>query len=303
MEPGVSETKKKHKLITIPRILGALLLAWVLSLYFPIRQTPAPKSEVSGAVSLKKVNQSTPDAPFGHPYFRYSIIPGGAYTRDELVKALARDSVAGAHYSDFNVSEARVITLESDHSYYVSYRIGDRVYWTRRLITLHKGEKLLTDGIHFARARCGNRLMERATEPSLPSDEPGEKVFNAPTTVQMAFTMKKPELDPAPPLPFEIARSRINGLPDGLQNLAKLIDPGAPAPTPTVIRDYVPTPNEHEKPPIFANDGPLDATLLPVFVPSETPPVSSVPEPGTSALAGLALLGIALAGRRLINRN
>jgi hypothetical protein len=170
------------------------------------------------------------------------------------------------------------------------------VYWTRRLITLHKGEKLLTDGVHFARARCGNRLVESPTEPSLPSDEPDEKMFVAPTAVQMSLTLQKPELDPAPPLPFDIAGTRITGLPDPLQNLAKLIDPGAPEPT--VIRDYVPTPHEHSKPPIFATDVPLQSTVLPVFFPGETPPVSSVPEPGTSALAGLTLLGVAILSRR-----
>jgi hypothetical protein len=182
----------------------------------------------------------------------------------------------------------------------VSYRIGDKVYWTRRRITLHKGEKLLTDGVYFARAGGGNRLGERPTEPSLPSDEPDEKVFIAPTPVQMSLTLQKPELDPAPPLPFDIAGSRITGLPDPLQSLAELIDPEAPAPT--VIRDYVPTPHEHSKPPIFAVDAPLNATTPPVFFPSETPPVSNVPEPGTWALAGLALVGTALLSRRFTGR-
>jgi len=43
----------------------------------------------------------------------------------------------------------------------VSYRIGDRVYWTRRPVLLAPGEPVLSDGTNEVRARCGNRIDDR----------------------------------------------------------------------------------------------------------------------------------------------
>jgi hypothetical protein len=248
---------------------------------------------------VKAASHSSPSTPFGHPYYRYSVIPGGAHTPEELKSALAHDPVAASHYSDFRLDKTHLVTLQNDKVCYVSYRVGDKLYWTRRPITLHKGEALLTDGVHYARTRCGNRVSEIAPAQSAAVSDPDEHVFNAPATVQMAWTVKVPELDAAPDVPFQIAGNRITGLPEPLANLARPIIPDPPA---DVERDYIPTPHEHEKPPIFAIDGSLDGSILPVFFPSETPPVSGVPEPGTAALGGLAFIGVALVGRRMRNR-
>jgi len=98
------------------------------------------------------------------PIYPYSVIPGGAYTPDELRNAIARDPVVRSHYKDFDLKAARLVTLTADRYQSVSYRIKDNVYWTRRKIRIPKGEVLLTDGVHFARTRCGNRLC--ATPPA-----------------------------------------------------------------------------------------------------------------------------------------
>ncbi len=107
------------------------------------------------------------------PTYPYSIIPGGVYSRSELVAQLGRDSVARAHYADFNVSNARLTASNQDRLAYVSYRQHGQVFWTRNKLRIPKGELLLTDGQNLARTRCGNRLAEEkpasartsATEP------------------------------------------------------------------------------------------------------------------------------------------
>jgi hypothetical protein len=112
------------------------------------------------------------------PVYPYSVIPGGVVSSKELVSALRRDPVAAAHYSDFQAASARIMRLASARQVYVSYRLGDRVYWTSKKVTLAAGETVLTDGAHLARTRCGNRLSE-VPGPTSPS-EPPKEVLNKP---------------------------------------------------------------------------------------------------------------------------
>jgi hypothetical protein len=293
----VSGSAKKIRVITVTRVLCALALAFAAALYFPLRRFAPAKPPQASLFQVKAANHAS--APFGHPYYRYSVIPGGAYTAEELKTALAHDPVAASHYSDFHIDKAHVVTLQSEKVCYVSYRVGDKLYWTKRPLTLHKGETLLTDGVHYARTRCGNRLSDIAPAQTAAIAEPDHRVFEAPAPVQMAWTPKVPDMDGALDFPFEIAGGAMLGLPEPLANLARPMIPDAP---PDVQRDYIPTPHEHEKPPIFATDGSLGSSLLPGLFPAETPPVSGVPEPGTAALGGLAFIGIAIVGRRLRKR-
>jgi hypothetical protein len=278
----------------------AIGLGWAAAHLFPVQRAFPPRHRDEHF--FKVVNKPAPQAaslPFGHPYYRYSIIPGGAYTVAELKAALERDPVAAAHYSDFNLAKARLMTLDADMQFYVSYRVGDKIYWTRRLITLHKGEQVITDGVNLARIRCGNRLRLKPSEPADIGIEPVEKVFEAPAFIATGWVPKPPQTSfdagPGPDIPMEILSNDPGAMPPVLQ---ALVDTPAPAGWP-VARDYIPTPNEHEKPPIFAFDGPNPVAVLPVFFPSETPPASAVPEPGTAALGSLSLVAITLLRRRL----
>lgn len=116
---------------------------------------------------------SSADARGRRPVYPYSVIPGGVVSSRELVSALQRDSVAAAHYSDFHATSARMMRLPSARQVYVSYRLGDRVYWTSKKITLAAGETVLTDGAHLARTRCGNRISE-VPGPTSPAEPPKE---------------------------------------------------------------------------------------------------------------------------------
>lgn len=114
------------------------------------------------------------------PSYPYSIIAGGAYSRPELQYANSRDSVVRAHYADFNVATAKLVTLTDDRYQYVSYRLKDQVYWTKRKLRIPKGELLLTDRQNFARARCGNRLSDKPHSSATNAHEPDSALLSLP---------------------------------------------------------------------------------------------------------------------------
>jgi hypothetical protein len=143
------------------------------------------------------------------PIYPYSIIPGGVADAKKLQTALQQDPVAAAHYRGFRGESAHVIRLVSDRQVYVSYRIADRIYWSRKKVSLRAGETLLTDGTNLARTRCGNRISELPAEPTAPV-EPPAAVLNA--LVLPALPFMSPETVPAPlwaenPTPFLLALS------------------------------------------------------------------------------------------------
>jgi hypothetical protein len=94
----------------------------------------------------------------GRIAYPYSVIPGGVANADELKHVMEYDPVVSRHFRGFDYSRARLVQASEKEAMYVSYRIGDRVYWTRRKVSLHAGETLITDGKIMARARCGNRV-------------------------------------------------------------------------------------------------------------------------------------------------
>ena len=95
----------------------------------------------------------------------YSVIPGGVESAAELRNAEHNDPIVAQHYSDFDVANARIISLDRERAVYVSYRMGKQVFWTNRRLLIHKGETLITDGANEARARCGNRISDTLQAP------------------------------------------------------------------------------------------------------------------------------------------
>jgi hypothetical protein len=124
------------------------------------------------------------------------VIPGGAENAEELRNALAHDPIAAAHYAGFDLAKTHVVKLTSDEQMYVSYRLNNHIYWTRKRLKLLKGEKIITDGKNAARTRCGNRLSA---------------VAEAPIAAKQPLDMT---LDPSP-LP-DLAEARPTGLPMAL---------------------------------------------------------------------------------------
>lgn len=108
--------------------------------------------------------------------FPYSVIPGGVRDTRELGNAAANDPVVAAHYAGFHIARAHTLRLDRPAMMYVSYRLNNRVYWTRNRMTIPAGETLISDGENYARVRCGNRLSPIAALPVSLAEPPAEKL-------------------------------------------------------------------------------------------------------------------------------
>ena len=117
--------------------------------------------------------------------YPYSIVPGGARSVEEARRAMADPSLK-AQYASFNLGQLKQVQLDHDIKGYVSYRWGDRIYWTSKKLTLHAGEMVFTDGTHIARGRCLNCYSALPMAPIRPH-EPTEKTMDVamelPTTI------------------------------------------------------------------------------------------------------------------------
>jgi hypothetical protein len=107
------------------------------------------------------------------PNYPYSVIPRGVYSPAELQAAIQKDPVVREHYADFNARAAQLVKLTDDRYQYVSFRFGNRIFWTYKELFIPRGEVLLADGNNYARARCANRLSDVPkgnTTPLQPAD-------------------------------------------------------------------------------------------------------------------------------------
>ena len=115
------------------------------------------------------------------PAYPYSIIPGGARNADALRTAIDADPVVRVHYANFDLAKVHIVRLTEPRLVHVSYRLGDQVFWTRRPVLLKANETLLTDGVHYARTRCANRLA--VTPGPISATEPAVGVLDTPIPV------------------------------------------------------------------------------------------------------------------------
>jgi hypothetical protein len=200
--------------------------------------------------------------------YPYSVIPGGVKDTDDLRYAALRDYVVRRHYARFDFTHARLLRATEARDVYLSYRIRDAVYWTRRKIRLHPGELLLTDGKITARARCGNQIAD-TIQPEVSNEEPDADVMDQP----VAAVDAAPSLTPRPVL----------AAPD--------LPVGSPAPpqlfTGGFIFPYVPFGSPI--PPGFCTAAEVEHDK---HCPHKPPKRSVVPEPSTMLFlaSGLALI-------------
>ena len=167
--------KDQNKSIAVLSVIGllAVCVPLVLSLFFysAPRSASFPRALDSSSPSYPPYLQTFDLLePVGsspqRPLFPYSVIPRGVTSARELSTALLHDPVAASHYSGFRAASAHLIRIPKDRKAYVSYRLGNKIYWTSKKITLHTGETFLSDGSHLARTRCGNRLSDVPANPT-----------------------------------------------------------------------------------------------------------------------------------------
>lgn len=193
--------------------LSAVALFYISPSIFASRpvQPRVQKAEIRKAPLALATEEETPAGSANRPVYPYSVIAGGVEDARELKWVAEHDPVVAFHYRGFNFANAHVVRLALEQNVYVSYRIGNQVYWTHHPVKLKKGEKLITDGTMTARTRCGNRVEEVPQQATSASEPPAEK-FEEPVHESQSTAMI------APPVPFQSAllnrpRPNIDPLP------------------------------------------------------------------------------------------
>jgi len=263
-------------------------------------------------------------------FYPYSVIPGGARNVAELKEAIAHDTSVAEHYADFNLSKTRVITLTAARAVYVSYRVGDGIFWTKNRLNLAAGESVLTDGEHMARTRCGNRISAAPVQLSSKA-EPAPEAMEVPADSVLLARLDSPvelSLAPAPPTDisvpptgpgslyvppfvpvFPVGNAFPPGSPAGPPPTPTPpggptpIPPGSPMPTPTPPGSPTPTPPPAGPvPPLPPGTPSPTPPGTPSTPPPGTPPPTTVPEPGTLIMLAAGFFSVLLLKRKIATR-
>jgi hypothetical protein len=149
---------------------------WHLGQYQPILSAPCvvrtepPKA--SAAPSLH-ASPAMVDAP-AQTWHRWRGLcdPYGARTLMSFRAATERDPVLQRYYKEFRWDLARMSIVTEDTLRFVSYRHGDGIKWTRRPLVIHKGERIITDGIMTIRGYCCNEISITPHGPLAPIEPP-----------------------------------------------------------------------------------------------------------------------------------
>ncbi len=149
-------------------------------------------SSVSGPAHFKRF---LPPAAVSHDpqrlIYPYSVIPGGVRSVQELKLAILADRSIASHYSDFDFSKSQIIRLEAEKTAYVAYRVNNEIFWTKKKLKLRSGEELITDGVHYARLRCGNRISEDPHGETSPKEPPPD-LLDTPLNSNLVPPERKP---------------------------------------------------------------------------------------------------------------
>ena len=130
------------------------------------------------------------------PSYLYSVVPGGVASAEELRQSMQNDPVVAREFEGFDFQRAHLVKVSESQAMHVAYRLGDKVYWTRKKVALHPGETLISDGKIVARTRCGNRIAMAPLGPHA-IVEPMESDFNQPLFSNDMVT-REAEPQPAP---------------------------------------------------------------------------------------------------------
>lgn len=214
------------------------------------------------------------------PVYPYSVISGGVYSARELRDSTVHDPIVASHYVGFDIAHAKLVRTTVPTLRYVSYREINQVIWTRKPLRIPKGELLLSDGVSFARARCGNRLSSTPVGPahengpdvelSIPDIEAARSTLPlAANSVGPVDMLSIAELRLAQPA-MDSSHSSSEDVYSPLESAVEPIYANPIVTTPIIIGPGLPVPG-------------TPASLNPLFPVSAAsqPPVAPVPEPAT----------------------
>jgi hypothetical protein len=158
----------------------AVIAAFVSAVVFlePYAEPAAPLALESESIRSKDIVLDVQRVDAARVVYPYSVIPGGVFSTEEFADAVAADAAVGAHYGDVVPAALHVERVSAPREAYMSYRIGDRIYWTKRKLALAEGERVLTDGRVTVRARCGNRVSEEPMQPTSEAEPPVQAFEN-----------------------------------------------------------------------------------------------------------------------------
>jgi len=164
-------------LLTLVPALAAVLV-WVgMETASPV-DSAVPSSIIAADNSESAVPAVEPVSSPRQVY-PYSVVSGGVHSTEEFAAARNVDPVVARHYADVAPGTLRAERVAAPRLAYMSYRVGDQIYWTKHRMMLHEGEQILTDGDTTIRGQCGNRLSDTPMVPTS-GQEPLADVFDRP---------------------------------------------------------------------------------------------------------------------------
>ena len=196
---------KLAMLIVILVALASILSAIAIVTGLLAQPLPSKRPQVTGFVTYQIATITEQSTRKVYPY---SIVPGGAETLDEARRAFAEPRFQSL-CSEVDLAKLRLVKLRKNLVGYISYRVGDQIYWTSHVVTLHAGETAFTDGVYLMRGRGLNCYSPL---PMLPTrtDEPAEQVLDTPNElpeISYSFAKVPVQAPHLPPRPGELAPS------------------------------------------------------------------------------------------------
>lgn len=231
--------------------------------------------------------------------YPYSLVPGGAEDVRQAKLAMT-DPAVKTNYADFDLSKLQAVKLTSNLSGFVSYRWGDKIYWTKKKLTLRAGETVFTDGVHIARGRCLNCYSAMPMFPTRPK-EPTEAILDLPREMPVTVYSfpRLPLIAPVIPIPPGDLTPSVPVIPAAIGSVVGK-RPGGGFWFPLI--PIIPPIHHH---PTQSPTSP-GSPIVPPGGPGSpgspgspgVPPVAVVPEPRYGVVVALGLLGMVLAYRQ-----
>jgi hypothetical protein len=200
------------------------------------------------------------------PIYPMSVVPGGAYSVEELRAYLKTDPVARQSYEaqakrvgdpDL-LSHLVVKQVAKPTRMYSQLRKGDKLCWTSQPVTVEEGESGFyhngTDKL-IARARCGNVMVVTVPVcgPRIPPPQGGPIGWTVPTVTPTVVGVGG-ETGAQPVPPAQQQQQQAVPVPPRIPEVPRMALPPAPpimpppvAPPPIIVPPYIPPPQQQQQ--------------------------------------------------------